>query len=111
MYTRLLYQEMKQMNISKKLLSEVLSIEIKYFETDIEKINYSINASIKSGNIAYFNTEWKYINIYELAHKNLKEWAVFNSVFEIIDWSKDTEQIFTKAEELRNEIDKRLRDS
>ena len=63
------------MNISKELLSEVLGTEIKYFETDIKKINYHINSDIKSGNIAYFNIEWKYINIYELMHK-MKEFIL-----------------------------------
>ena len=58
---------------SKELLSEILGLEIQYFETDIKKINNYINSTIKEGYIAYFNVEWKYINIHELTQK-CKQW-------------------------------------
>jgi len=61
--------------ISQELLSTVLDRPIKYIESDIKKINYNINGSITEGTIAYFNIEWKFINIYELAHL-VKEWAL-----------------------------------
>lgn len=44
------------------------------------------------------------INIYELAHKNLKQWAKLKNIFDIIDWSEEPEQIFKKVEKIRNEI-------
>ena len=82
------------MNISKELLSKVLGINITH-------------ASMCKGDNDLFFVEEKggrYINIYELIHKNLKEWAKLKSVFDIIDWSEEPEQIFKKAEDLRNEI-------
>ena len=43
------------------------------------------------------------VNIYELTHKNLKQWAKLKNVFDIIDWLEEPEQIFKKVEEIRNE--------
>ena len=89
--------------ISKELLSEILkeykfpfSYEYNTYNDYTKKIYFYVNSELK---IDFFS-----INIYELAHKNLKEWAKLKSVFDIIDWSEEPEQIFKKAEELRNEI-------
>ncbi len=80
--------------ISKKLLSEVLGPE------------YSIEYIKEKGNYVEYNDyDSSTINIYELAHKSLKKWAITNCVFGIIDWSGTPEQIFSKAEKLRNELD------
>lgn len=93
--------------ISKELLSKVLDNEVPY-QVKVHKIiiknnslNYFYNSKDSGGGLFEAN---EYINIYELAHENLKEWAKLKSVFDIIDWSKEPEQIFKKAEELRNEI-------
>ena len=82
--------------ISKELLSAVLGLHCGI-------------KSIKNSEVIYWfdcigEIREHSINIYELAHKNLKEWAKLKSVFDIIDWSEEPEQIFKKAEELRNEI-------
>jgi len=86
--------------ISTKLLSEVLGTEVKCHVAAIMQINDDLNAVIKTiGNIAYFDTDWRYINIYELSCK-CEEWAKKNSVFDMIDWSEAPEQIFKRADEL-----------
>ena len=86
---------------SKELLTEILKENVK------EVYEIGSNPNFKD-NTLLFNLngcgELCNINIYELAHKNLKEWAKLKSVFDIIDWSEEPEQIFKKAEELRNEI-------
>ena len=87
--------------ISKQLLSEVLDYRIDYFYICDNNIVYYTNHLI---GVDDNRIEENIINIYELAHKNLKEWAKLKSVFDIIDWSEEPEQIFKKAEELRNEI-------
>jgi len=88
--------------ISTKLLREVLETEVKFHVAAIMQINDDLNAVIKTiGNIAYFDTEWRYINIYELAHR-CEKWAKKNNIFDMIDWSEAPEQIFKRADELRN---------
>ena len=87
--------------ISKELLSEVFNRKVRTF-TIIDNIAYYQYRDIYYGGISGIDDEE--VNIYELAHKNLKEWAKLKSVFDIIDWSEEPEQIFKKAEELRNEI-------
>ena len=78
---------------SKELLSEVLETKA----WNIKTINNTVMLLIGNG------SEYR-LNVHELAHKNLKEWAKLKNVFDIIDWSEEPEQIFKKAEELRNEI-------
>lgn len=80
--------------LSKELLSEVFGIVI-------------LDCKVLGNGVAY-NAKDNYptqsVNIYELVHMNLKQWAKFKNVFGKIDWSEEPEQIFKKAEELRNEI-------
>ena len=84
--------------ISKELLSEVLgSGEV----DDLESFNLDSSGTCI---MLHYADLVDYINIHELAHKNLKQWAKLKNVFDIIDWSEEPEQIFKKAEELRNEI-------
>ena len=87
--------------ISKELLSEVLNQNVTSVYKQQEQYRYTTsntNGAWVSGSDVTFP------NIYELAHKNLKQWAKLKNVFDIIDWSEEPEQIFKKAEELRNEI-------
>ena len=93
---------MKDLKISKELLSEVLKLEV---------VKHSLyNELHKSFNITYMQSEdslkssWMPINICEFAFKNLKQWAKLKNVFNIIDWSEEHEQIFKKAKKIRNEI-------
>ena len=83
--------------ISKELLSEVLGLKINLVEIDEarNKVFYYCNQ---------FGRMTGEISTFELAHKNLKQWAKINNVFNEIDWSEEPELIFKKAEELRNEI-------
>ena len=80
--------------ISKELLSEVLDVEVR------------VIAGVTSTNELKYNNDSiaQFINIYELAHKNLKQWAKLKNIFDKIEWSAEPEQIFNKAEELRNEV-------
>ena len=89
--------------ISKELLSEVLCRYI--YERDYKNIGCYAN-SIRYWESPNMQQMPNIINIYELAHRNLKEWAKINNVFDIIDWSGEPEQIFAKAEELKNELEK-----
>ena len=102
------------MSISKELLSEVLGLDV--YEDD-KKFSELLNINSISDNVNYnirflkdIENGWtesignRWINTHELAHKNLKQWAKLKNVFDIIDWSEEPEQIFIKAEELRNEI-------
>lgn len=59
---------------SKELLSEVLGVNVKFIEFDIETIKRIIHGSARDNDIYYYNGKWKFINIYELASK-CKEWA------------------------------------
>ena len=92
---------MKDLKISTELASAVLGKEV----TKCSLINKTRN----SINITYFedkedfNTICREWNIYEFAHLNLKQWANFKNVFNIIDWSGEPEEILAKAEELMNE--------
>ena len=86
--------------ISKELLSEVLDLKypiriIHHFCKGQNVLNYDLHVEC-----ALFQES---INIHELAHKNLKEWAKLKNVFDIIDWSEEPEQIFKKAEEFKHE--------
>ena len=85
--------------INKSLLCEVLGIDERLCR--IDKLVDNTLFFYTFHNVGEYQN---YINIYELAHKNLKEWAKLKNVFDIIDWSEEPEQIFKKAEELRNEI-------
>lgn len=93
---------MKDLKISTELASAVLGKEV-------TKCSLLCTAR-NSINITYFedkedfNTVWKEWNIYEFAFKNLKQWAKLKNVFDKIDWSEEPEQIFKKAEKLKNEI-------
>ena len=100
------------MEISKELLSEVLSYKLSY-KIKVHKIivrtgtlNYFYNIKDSYGGLFEANA---YINVYELAHKNLKQWAKLKNVFDIIDWSGEPEQILSKAEEIRKVNEKQLR--
>lgn len=91
--------------ISKELLSEVLGIRTIVMDPILEpmsKIGYLVYGS--QNTIQEVKKNHKQINIYELAHKNLKQWAKLKNVFDIIDWSEEPEQIFKKVEKIRNEI-------
>ena len=81
------------MEISKELLSEVLKLNITYTERCNNSIVYKISV---------YDREEE-VNIYELVHKNLKQWAKLKNVFDIIEWSEEPEQIFKKVGEIRNE--------
>ena len=92
------------MEISKELLSEVLGIRYIAMNPILEpmnKIGYLVYGS--QNTIQEVRSNHKQINIYELVHKNLKQWAKLKNVFDIIDWSEEPEQIFKKVEEIRNE--------
>ncbi len=83
---------------SKELLSVVLGIKV----LDVRK-------SIKSNQLAFdiltpTQHRHKSINIYELMHMNLKQWAKLNNVLDRIDWSGEPDDIFTKANELYDEL-------
>ena len=54
---------------SKELLSEVLRVNVKFIEFDIETIKRRIHGSARDNDIYYYDGKWKFINIYELAHK------------------------------------------
>ena len=82
---------------SKQLLSEVLKNETKGLKS------FGLSECEEYIIFQYEDFDDS-INIYELVHMNLKQWAKFKNVFGKIDWSEEPEQIFKKAEELRNEI-------
>ena len=70
--------------ISKELLSKVLDNEVPY-QVKVHKIiiknnslNYFYNSKDSGGGLFEAN---EYINIYELAHENLKEWAKSKGFF------------------------------
>ena len=90
------------MEISKELLSEVLNVEISEVNGTLTHKNNKSLLSYITKNCS-INEGKELINIYELAHKNLKQWAKLKNVFDIIDWSEEPEQIFKKVEEIRNE--------
>ena len=85
--------------ITKELLKRVLPKETENLSEDF---SFYID-----GDYILFRDEGETLfdyNIYKFAHLNLKQWANFKNVFNIIDWSGELEEIFTKAEELMNEI-------
>ena len=85
---------MRNLEVSKELLSEVLNLNITYIEHFNNSIVYKVSV---------YDREEE-VNIYEFVYMNLKQWAKLKNVFDKIDWSEETEQIFKRAEELRNEI-------
>lgn len=89
--------------ISKELLSEVLNVEISEVTGMLTHKNNKSLLSYITKNCS-INDGKELINIYELAHKNLKQWAKLKNFFDKIDWSEEPEQIFKKVEEIRNEI-------
>ena len=112
------------MKISKELLSEVLGDDVRigtYIKADVdvdEPVQYTMQIKIYGNKVSYWRyyKEWDdgttmvicSVNIYELAHKNLKQWAKLKNVFDIIDWSGEPEQILSKAEEIRKVNEKQL---
>ena len=93
---------MKDLKISKELLSEVLNLKV-ISHSLLNKLNNSFNITYIPLEDSLY-TRSMFINIYEFAYLNLKQWAKLKNVFDKIDWSEEPEQIFKKAEELRNEI-------
>ena len=90
---------MKDLKISKELLSEVLNYEVDVFlGINKNEIDYTC---CRDENEGYIDIS---INLYEFVHLNLKQWANFKNVFNIIDWSGEPEEIIAKAEEIMNEI-------
>ena len=90
---------MKDLKISKELIKNVLVEET-------ENLSDEFTFSIKDNYILFADEgvcQFE-VNIYEFVHLNLKQWARLKNVFSIIDWSGKPEEIFAKAEELRNEI-------
>ena len=85
---------MRDVEVSKELLSEVLNLNITYIEHCNNSIVYKVSV---------YDREEE-VNIYEFVFKNLKQWAKLKNVFDKIDWSEEPEQIFKKAEKLKNEI-------
>lgn len=89
---------MKDFEISRELASSVLGLNVVYTES----------CEHRDGIIGIWtdmNTKpAEEINIYEFVHLNLKQWANFKNVFNIIDWSGEPEEIIAKAEEIMNEI-------
>ena len=81
--------------MTNELLSKVFGYKAYISHQDNNEIFYSTKDYKYTGNS---------INIYELAHLNLKQWAKTKDILDIIDWSGEPEQIFKKAEELRNEL-------
>ena len=91
--------EMKDLKINKGLIKNVLVKETENLPDDFTFDiidNYIIFAD--DGECQFE------VNIYEFAFKNLKQWAKLKNVFDKIDWSEEPEQIFKKAEKLKNEI-------
>ena len=85
-------------NVSKELMSEVLNYEVDTFlGLNKNEIDYTC---CRDENEGYIDIS---INLYEFVHLNLKQWANFKNVFNIIDWSGEPEEILAKAEELMNE--------
>ena len=83
------------MTIPKELLSELLGRTVKggrgYIVVNENNVTF-----------AYADESmWSDINIYELVHKNLKEWAKAKHLFDKINWSESVEQILKQAEVLR----------
>ena len=86
--------------ISKELLSEVLKEDLHRISR-IDQVANCIHYKIYNN---FFEDTCYAVNIYEFVHLNLKQWANFKNVFNIIDWSGEPEEIIAKAEEIMNEI-------
>jgi hypothetical protein len=95
---------------SKELLSEVLNkcgvTARKIKDSDIKHRGCHLG---KSTNLVYTyedkndscgESTLAEINIYELIHMNLKQWAKLNNCFDIIDWSGEPDEIFTMANKI-----------
>lgn len=83
------------------------SIEV--YESVYHK-NYVQNTMITIRGTARDNRNWDMeVNLYQLIHNNLKEWAKSNNVLDRIDWSDNTDNILLTAGELLNEINRRSR--
>ncbi len=102
---------MKDLIISKELISEVLDIKLedivsfKMFMNELFYYRELLPRADCQGNISkHRDSIQQSINIYEFVHLNLKQWANFKNVFNIIDWSGEPEEIIAKAEEIMNEI-------
>ena len=93
---------MRDLEVSKELLSEVLNLKVVSHGL-LNKLNNSFNITYMQSEDS-LKSSWMPINIYEFAFKNLKQWAKLKNVFDKIDWSEEPEQIFKKAEKLKNEI-------
>ena len=90
---------MKDLKISKELIENVLNYEVDAFlGINKNEIDYTC---CRDENEGYIDIS---INLYEFVHLNLKQWANFKNVFNIIDWSGEPEEIIAKAEEIMNEI-------
>jgi len=84
--------------ISKELLSDIIGKKVFKIATYYKKGRpYELEIYYTS-----IRALSEYINIYELAHNHLKKWAKDNNIFDMIDWSETPEQIFKRADELRN---------
>ena len=75
-------------SLTNELISEVLNINV---QTKIHKDDLCSDNILIYWEFDGYHNECRNINIYELAHKNLKEWAKLKSVFDIIDWSEEFE--------------------
>lgn len=93
-----------------ELLSNILNINKNLvqmnpiFEKHYNSIGYLYGSCLQPSSPIEVRQQHKRINIYEFVHLNLKQWAKFNNVFNIIDWSGEPEEIIAKAEEIMNEI-------
>lgn len=90
---------MRDIKISKELIKNVLVEET-------ENLSDDFTFNIKDNYILFADEgECQFeVNIYEFTYLNLKQWANLKDAFNTIDWSGEPEDIFAKAEELRNEI-------
>ena len=93
---------MRDLEVSKELLSEVLNLKVVSHGL-LNKLNNSFDITYMPLEDDPYTRSMP-INIYEFAFKNLKQWAKLKNVFDKIDWSEEPEQIFKKAEKLKNEI-------
>ena len=78
---------MRDLEVSKELLSEVLNLNITYIEHFNNSIVYKVSV---------YDREEE-VNIYEFAYLNLKQWAISKG-FQIISGFSD-EQIYRKQDE------------
>jgi len=77
---------MKDLVISKELVSAVMGVNVVGVETDIKVIENNIFGGIQENEFVYFkenSSNTKKINLYEFIHKNCKEYA-YSKGYEII---------------------------